>query len=725
MATINKPGVYVQESLSPNKPVAQTTGDSVAVFIGIADRGGNPTGAAGSIISTPLLVSSWSDFVNEFSYGSTVGPFDATATVASASSQAYNNTVGTASSALKYAVKTFFDNGGSQAYIVRNLNKDSIQAVAKFKDSNQGITQAGTWTLNGTANAGKISIYSSTAEFSTLEPGRVVTISGVSTTGYSVLSAPGKQWVVADVATDGKSFTIIYKTGTIAETTQTGTSIVINGGTSSTTASTLQFNAADHGIWGNNLWVSVTPSSSTNYFDVNVYYTTRVVASASDLTANDRVESFTNLTMTSSDARYAVNVINANSTWITATDGGSSASGYNRLPLFTTLWSVASTGANVNSTDGSFVWAASAVTSSITGTTYTAAGSTSATGVTAAQVDKVRLGVTTTTKCTVAGIVGSEGSSAADLGSVGSYVATDILPRLDSITAPLLINYPDMSNSRFPLAAADAAATQTNNQTAAVKLIGYAANRGDSFVVLDASVNNTSASDVLTLTSGYGAVNNNYGAIYYPFVSIADPASTAGATKAVAPGGAVAAVYTSTDATRGVFKAPAGYYSVINSAVSVPSLTNQEFDLVNSGAKNVNVIRYVPGSGICIMGARTLSSGFSDRYVSTRRTLNSLGNNLRALTQFAVFENNDQTLWNEVTGIVNGYLDGFWRAGGLYGATADQAYYVKCDASINTSAVISAGELRIEVGVALQRPAEFVIIKLGQTDGGATVTTSI
>lgn len=732
MATINKPGVYIQETLSPNAPVTQTTGESVAVFIGIADRGGNTTGAANSIVSTPILVSSWSDFVNEFSYGSTVSPFDTSALVASSTSQTYNNTVGTASSALKYAVKTFFDNGGSQAYIVRNVNKDSIAAVAKFRDNNQAVTQTGTWTINGTANTKKIAISSATNDFAAMEPGRVVTISGITSANYAFISATGKKWVVADVATDGKSFTIVYNGSTIAEATQTlgATPIKVNGGTAS--VSTLQINASDTGVWGNNLWVSITPSATENYFDLSVYYTTRVVSVASDLSANDRVETFSSLSMDSANTRYAPSIINNSSTWITVTDPNTStATGYDRLPLFTTLWAVATTGANINQTDGSFVWNASATVSSIASVNYTAPAATSVTGSAATAVSLVRVGTTATTKSTLAGIAGAEGSTAADLGTVGSYTATDILPRLDTFTIPLVINYPDLSNSRFPLNAADAATTATNNQAAVNKLLGYAANRGDSFVILDASVNNTTASDVIggvTGVSGLAAgytTSPNFGALYYPFVSIADPASTTGAPKAVAPGGAVAAIYTSTDAARGVFKAPAGYYSIINTAVSVPALTATEFDLISTASKNLNVIRYIPGSGICVMGARTLSSSFADRYVPTRRTLNYLGSNLRSLTQFAVFEPNDQTLWSDITGIVSGYLDSFWRSGGLYGSTAAQAYYVKCDATINTPAVISAGELRIEIGVALQRPAEFVIIKLGQTDGGATVTTSI
>jgi phage tail sheath protein FI len=95
---------------------------------------------------------------------------------------------------------------------------------------------------------------------------------------------------------------------------------------------------------------------------------------------------------------------------------------------------------------------------------------------------------------------------------------------------------------------------------------------------------------------------------------------------------------------------------------------------------------------------------------------------LTDLTEFAVFEPNDQRLWRQLTGVTSGFLTEFWNQGGLRGDTPEQAYFVKCDDETNTLASIDNGEVRLEIGVALQRPAEFVIIKIGQFDGGTTVT---
>jgi len=198
--------------------------------------------------------------------------------------------------------------------------------------------------------------------------------------------------------------------------------------------------------------------------------------------------------------------------------------------------------------------------------------------------------------------------------------------------------------------------------------------------------------------------------------------TTPNITLTVAPGGAIVGKYISTDSARGVFKAPAGLDTRIAGAVSVAQLTNTELDTLNSTVPPVNAIRFIPGSGIVVMGARTLRGSYSDRYVPIRRTLIYLRKALTDLTEFAIFEPNDQRLWRQLTGVTSGFLTEFWNQGGLRGDTPEQAYFVKCDDETNTLASIDNGEVRLEIGVALQRPAEFVIIKIGQFDGGTTVT---
>jgi hypothetical protein len=94
------------------------------------------------------------------------------------------------------------------------------------------------------------------------------------------------------------------------------------------------------------------------------------------------------------------------------------------------------------------------------------------------------------------------------------------------------------------------------------------------------------------------------------------------------------------------------------------------------------------------------------------------------LTNFAVFEPNDTVLYRRITATVTSFLTSFWAEGGLRGATPQQAFFVLCDTTNNKIGTVEAGQVNIQVGVALQRPAEFVVINIGQFDGGATVTVA-
>ena len=214
--------------------------------------------------------------------------------------------------------------------------------------------------------------------------------------------------------------------------------------------------------------------------------------------------------------------------------------------------------------------------------------------------------------------------------------------------------------------------------------------------------------------------------MYYPPITINDPTNSTRGTVIVAanPGGAIVGKYAATDKTRGVFKAPAGLGVRVAGAVSVPSLTNANLDALNTAAAPVNAIRYIPGSGIVVMGARTLKAGFADMYIPVRRSLIYLEKALVELTQFSIFEPNDTVLYRQIKSSLEGFLQNFWTQGGLRGASPTEAFFVICDSTNNTLATVEAGQVNIQVGVALQRPAEFVVINIGQFDGGATVTVA-
>jgi phage tail sheath protein FI len=290
---------------------------------------------------------------------------------------------------------------------------------------------------------------------------------------------------------------------------------------------------------------------------------------------------------------------------------------------------------------------------------------------------------------------------------------------LNSIPGPVLLNIPG------------------NSQTAVINsAIAYAdpasgTGRGDVFVVVDTPLpTDTTVGGVAnTVTYAQSLTTSSYAAVYYPWLMMVDPnAIGAQATRPTAPGGAVMGVIAHTDQVRGVFKAPAGIatgglsgvIAACGSISSTYSLQNTDLDTLT--AANVNAIKFVPGAGFTVWGARTLFKSGITRYVSARRTLIYLKQALTQATSYAVFENNDANLWTSLTTVCQRIVSNLWMQGGLAGSTATQAYYVLCDGSINTPQVIAGGEVRVQVGVALQYPAEFITITLTQFDGGSSVT---
>ena len=240
------------------------------------------------------------------------------------------------------------------------------------------------------------------------------------------------------------------------------------------------------------------------------------------------------------------------------------------------------------------------------------------------------------------------------------------------------------------------------------------AEANEGFVVVETPANDT-VSNALVFAAGVGSSSN--AAVYYPHLYITDPVGrSAQALRKIGPSGAVAGLYLATDASRGVFKAPAGLSSSLSGVVSVErTFSSTELDDLNAGSSPVNAIRPLPGAGISVMGARTLKQdGTANKYVNMRRSLIYIKKELKNLTEFAIFENNDERLWARLNTTIGSFLNDYRNQGGLRGSTPAQAYYVICNANNNTATTIANGEVHIQVGVALQYPAEFIVIDLSQ-----------
>jgi len=212
----------------------------------------------------------------------------------------------------------------------------------------------------------------------------------------------------------------------------------------------------------------------------------------------------------------------------------------------------------------------------------------------------------------------------------------------------------------------------------------------------------------------YVNFDTSYAALYYPWIKIADLSGRGGTTKKVPPSGHVVGIYNRTDGERGVHKAPAN--EIVRGAIDLElQISRGEQDTLNP--IGVNCIRSFPGRGIRVWGARTLSSDGSWRYINVRRLFIVVEASIDLGMQWVVFEPNDQNLWARVRRDINAFLSTIWSGGALFGLTADEAFYVKCDEELNLPAIRDLGQLIIEIGICPVKPAEFVIFRISQWAG--------
>jgi phage tail sheath protein FI len=206
--------------------------------------------------------------------------------------------------------------------------------------------------------------------------------------------------------------------------------------------------------------------------------------------------------------------------------------------------------------------------------------------------------------------------------------------------------------------------------------------------------------------------DTKYAALYYPWLVVNDPST--GRFVEAPPSGHVIGIYARTDTERGVHKAPAN--AVIRGIRLTDGIaqdvTKRHQDLLNP--RGINALRFFPGLGQRVWGARTLSSDTSWKYVNVRRLFLFLEESIDEGTQWVVFEPNDEPLWALVRQTVANFLTTVWRSGALAGTTADEAFFVHCDRSTMTDDDIANGRLICVIGVAPVFPAEFVIFRIQQ-----------
>jgi uncharacterized protein len=236
-------------------------------------------------------------------------------------------------------------------------------------------------------------------------------------------------------------------------------------------------------------------------------------------------------------------------------------------------------------------------------------------------------------------------------------------------------------------------------------LIQHAERMRDRFALIDSA----NGLDVQGVIAERARLASSYAALLYPWVRASDPVS--GSNRLLPPSGFVAGVYARNDAARGVWTPPGN--EILRSAVGLERAIDAA-DQEMLGQAGVANLRMVADRGIVLWGSRTTSNDPEWRYVNIRRYATYLERAIGAGLQWVVFEPNGEELWSAVRRDVGDFLLTQWRAGALTGSRPEEAYFVRCDRSTMTQDDLNQGRLNCVIGVALQRPAEFVIFRIGQ-----------
>jgi phage tail sheath protein FI len=262
-------------------------------------------------------------------------------------------------------------------------------------------------------------------------------------------------------------------------------------------------------------------------------------------------------------------------------------------------------------------------------------------------------------------------------------------------------------------------ATTANLQS---KLIADCESRADRFAILDApfaSTPDATAKGIQTHTDQVRGAQLGFAALYYPWISAANPRS--GRTEYWPPSGHVAGIYARSDARAGVHAAPANLN--ISGALGLERRLG-DLDQGPLNLDGINILRTFPGQAQPVVwGARTTTKQNKYwQYVNIRRLFLFLENSIKQGIRWAVFQPNNLALWQQLRRVITDFLTKVWQDGALFGATAKEAFYVRIDEALNPESERALGRLHIEIGVAPTYPAEFIVVRIGIWEGGSEVT---
>ncbi len=238
-----------------------------------------------------------------------------------------------------------------------------------------------------------------------------------------------------------------------------------------------------------------------------------------------------------------------------------------------------------------------------------------------------------------------------------------------------------------------------------VGLVGHCEVSKSRVAVLDMPKEYTKLNELIEYR---GMIDSTYAAMYHPWIQVLD--RSADKPGFIPPSGAVMGVYSRTDISRGVHKAPAN--ETIFASGLKTNYTKNEQDMLNP--EGINLIRALPGQGIRIWGARTASTNASFKYINVRRLFIYIEESIKANTNWVVFEPNDTGLWTRLNLSISSFLDSCWRMGMFAGDSPQEAFFVDIGPNTMTRDDIDNGRLICNVGIAPSKPAEFVIFRVTQ-----------
>lgn len=242
-----------------------------------------------------------------------------------------------------------------------------------------------------------------------------------------------------------------------------------------------------------------------------------------------------------------------------------------------------------------------------------------------------------------------------------------------------------------------------------LSLVAHCETLGSRFAILDLPRDATKVQDVLAHRDLF---DSSYCALYNPWLQVFDPLDKRNIF--IPPSGTIAGVYSRSDSTRGVQKAPAN--ETLRGVVGLDvQYNNGEQDILNPAG--VNLIRAFTGQGIRVWGARTCSSNSLWKYINVRRLFIFLEGSILNGSSWVVFEPNTEQLWARVQRTIDAFLTRVWRDGALAGGSSSEAFYIDIGRSTMTQDDIDNGRLICVIGVAPVKPAEFVVFRITQKTG--------